>query len=191
VSVVKNEVVEFSDGCLGVPLQDVMCAQVITPGRIVVLEADGTQYEYHTNEDGSRIQPATLALTWSREGGIVGFCDRLTVFLSGEIFGSQCKSQPEGTMGTFADLLTANERLQFNDWIDKYGQTTLDASDPKGTADGMLLVIELFGNGKGKPGKPVQQEIFTWAQEVFQELYKKSSEPVYSTGSFLILLDES
>ncbi|HSM71928.1 MAG TPA: hypothetical protein VK851_10330, partial [Anaerolineales bacterium] len=169
--VVENEVVEFNDGCLGVSMQDVMCAQVITPGHIIVLEADDIRYEYHTNEDGSRIQPATLALTWSRDGGIAGFCDRLTIFLSGEIYGSQCKSE-DGRMKTFATLLTVEERNQFNQWIGEYGEKTLDESDPKGTADGMLLVIELFGYGKGKPGKSVQQEIFSWAQKVFQELYK-------------------
>jgi len=171
VSVSKNEIVEFGDGCLGVPMQDVMCAQVITSGHVIVLEANGTYYEYHTDEDGLRMQPATIALTWSRDGGIAGFCDRLTVFLSGEVFGSQCKSQ-DGRMGIFTDLLSVKERSQFNSWMGQYGEKTLDASDPKGTADGMLLVIELFGDGKGKPGKPVQEEIFTWAQAVFQELYK-------------------
>ena len=73
-------------------------------------------------------------------------------------------------MGTLASLLTAGEFTRFNAWIEAYGQVTLDSSDPKGVADGMTLVIEFFGNGKGKPGKPVEREIFTWAQDLFQEL---------------------
>jgi hypothetical protein len=172
ISVISNEPVEFSDACMGVALQDVMCAEVITPGRIVVLESGGVQYEYHINEDGSRIQPATLALTWRREGGIAGFCDRLTVFRSGEVYGNQCKSQPDGTMGTFAASLSATEKDQFNAWIAKYGSVTLDASDPQGVADGMTNVVVLYGNGKGKPGKPVEGEIFSWAQGLFQKLYR-------------------
>lgn len=171
ILVVKNEVIEFNDGCLGVSMPEVMCAQVITPGRIIVLEADGVQYEYHVSEDGARIQPATLALTWSRDGGIAGFCDRLIVFLSGEIYGSQCKSG-DGRMGVFSSLLSSEEREQFSAWISKNGTATLDVSDPKGTTDGMSLVIEFYGMGKGKPGKPVQQEIFIWAQETFNKLYK-------------------
>ena len=171
VSVVSNSPAEFSDTCLGVAMRDVMCAEVITPGRIVVLEADGVQYEYHVSDDGTRIQPATLALTWKREGGIAGFCDGLTVFLSGEVYGNQCKSQPNGTMGVFADLLSAGEMDQFNEWINDYGSVTLDASDPKGVADGMSNVVVLFGYGSGKPGKPVESEIFAWAQELFQKLY--------------------
>jgi len=171
ISVISNEPVEFSDACLGVMMQDVMCAEVITPGSIVILEVDGIQYEYHVSENGSRIQPATLALTWKREGGIAGFCDSLTVFLSGEVYGNQCKSQPNGTMGTFANLLSSDEKDQFNTWIDEYGSVTLDASDPKGVADGMTNIIVLFGNGKGKPGKPIEGDIFAWAQKLFQQLY--------------------
>jgi len=171
ISVVSDTVIEFPDACLGVSMQYVMCAQVVTPGRIIVLETNGIQYEYHTSEDGSRIQPATFALTWKREGGIAGFCDSLTVFLSGEIYGEQCKSQPNGTMGTFASLLSTSEREQFDTWISQYGQTTLDASDPAGVADGMTLVIEFYGMGKGKPGKSVQGDIFTWVQDLHQKLY--------------------
>ena len=172
ISVISNEPVEFSDACMGVTMQDVMCAEVITPGRIVVLESNGAQYEYHVSEDSRQIQPATFALTWKREGGIAGFCDSLTVFLSGEVYGNQCKSQPNGTMGTFATLLSSDEKEQFNTWIEEYGSMTLDVSDPKGVADGMTNVIVLFGTGTGKPGKPVEGEIFTWAQGLFQELYK-------------------
>lgn len=172
ISVVSDTGLDFPDSCMGVAMDETMCAQVITPGRIIVLEADGVQYEYHTSEDGSRIQPATLALTWHREGGIAGFCDSLTIFLSGEVYGNQCKSQ-DGRMGTFASLLVTSEQQQFDGWMSKYGQATLDTSDPKGVADGMTNVVELFGNGSGKPGKPIEQDIFIWVQDLFQRLYSK------------------
>jgi hypothetical protein len=175
ISVMSSDVIEFSDACLGVAMDEMMCAQVVTPGNIITLEADGVQYEYHTSEDGSRIQPATIALTWKREGGFAGFCDSLTVFLSGEVYGNQCKSQ-DGRMGTFAGLLNASEQSQFNSWMDNYGQETLNASDPKGVADGMTNVVVLIGNGAGKPGKPIEQEIFAWAQELFQQLYSSNDE---------------
>lgn len=171
IEVVENSLFEFSDSCLSVTMPDVMCAQVITPGRIIVLEADDIQYEYHTDEDGTRIQPATIALTWSRDGGFAGFCDRLTVFHSGEIYASQCSSQSE-RVSALTSMLSLKEQKQFSGWVEKYRGVTLDASDPKEVADGMSLVLEFHGMGKSKPGKPVQQEIFTWAQELFQKLYK-------------------
>jgi hypothetical protein len=172
ISVVSNEPAEFSDACLGVAMQDIMCAQVLTPGRVIVLESDGTQYEYRVSEDGMRIQPATLALTWSREGGIAGFCDRLTVFRSGEVYGSSCKSQPDGTMGVLTTLLSNNEMDQFQAWMTEYGIVILDASDPKGVADGMTLVLNLYGSGSSKPLNNAEPELFTWAQTLYQKLYE-------------------
>lgn len=171
ISVVSDTLIEFGDACLGVAMKNVVCAQVMTPGHIIVLEANNIQYEYHTSEDGSRIQPATFALIWKREGGIAGFCDSLTVFLSGEVYGDQCKAQSNGTMGTFASLLSTSEREQFDTWFSQYGQTTLDASDPEGVADGMTLVIEFYGSGKGKPAQSIQGDIFTWVQNLYQKLY--------------------
>jgi hypothetical protein len=41
ISVVSNTTVEFNDACLGVAMEGIMCAQVVTPGHIMVLEADG------------------------------------------------------------------------------------------------------------------------------------------------------
>jgi hypothetical protein len=45
--------VEWPDACLGVSQPDVACAEVITPGYRVLLEANGLLYEYHT-DTGSR-----------------------------------------------------------------------------------------------------------------------------------------
>jgi hypothetical protein len=153
-------------------MKDVMCAQVITPGKIIVLESSGVQYEYHVSVDGSLVQPATLALTWSREGGIAGFCDSLTVFLSGEIYGNQCKSQPNGTMGTFASILSDEERQQFDKWVKEFGQVNLDASDPKGVSDRMEVKLEFNGNGEGSLTESDEQALILWAQSVFQKLYQ-------------------
>jgi len=172
ISVVSSSDVEFSDSCLGVAMQDVMCAQVVTPGKIIVLESEDVQYEYHVSMDGSLVQPATLALMWSREGGIAGFCDRLTVFLSGEIYGSQCKSQPDGTIGTFASSLSEEERQQFDAWVKEYGEEKLDASDPKGVSDAMEVKLEFYGLGQSSLKPADEQALILWAQSIFQKLYQ-------------------
>ena len=172
ISVVSNTTIEFNDACLGVAMEGVMCAQAITPGHIVVLEANGMQYEFHTDANGSRVQPASLAMVWKREGGIAGFCDTMTVFSSGEVYTSQCKPQPEGRMGTFANLLSTSEQGQFMDWMAQFGQTHLDASDPAGVADQMKVTLDLFGTGSKQITKSDQQELFEFAQN----LYKKVSQ---------------
>jgi len=171
VSVVSNSDIEFADTCLGVAMHNVVCAEAVTSGKIIILEANGVQYEYHVNNDGTLVQPATLALTWTREGGIAGFCDSLTVFLSGEIYGNQCKSQPNGTMGTFANLLSDTERDQFNVWFKELGQVNLDMSDPKGVSDRMEVKLAFYGSGNGTLGNTDQQELLLWVQNLYQKLY--------------------
>jgi hypothetical protein len=61
IMLVSVEAVEWPDGCLGVQTPGVMCTMVITPGYRVVLEADGKQYEYHTNETGDVVRLASVS----------------------------------------------------------------------------------------------------------------------------------
>jgi len=49
---------EWSDACLGVQTPGIMCAQVITPGYLVELEANGAQYTYHTDQTGGIVVAA-------------------------------------------------------------------------------------------------------------------------------------
>jgi hypothetical protein len=53
IAVTSVEAVEWPDASLGCPQPDMTYAQVITPGYLIVLEAAGQTYEYHTNEDSS------------------------------------------------------------------------------------------------------------------------------------------
>lgn len=50
--VVALEEVQWSDGSLGCPQPGMMYVQVITPGFLVVLQAGGEKYEYHTDLAG-------------------------------------------------------------------------------------------------------------------------------------------
>jgi hypothetical protein len=170
ISVVSSKPVEFGDVCLGVAMEGMDCAQVVTPGNIIVLEANGVQYEYHVSADGSRVQPATFALVWKREGGIAGFCDALNVFRSGEVYTSSCKSQAEGSMDIITELLTTREREQFNAWLADFGNVQLDASDPQGVSDRMVVTLEVFGSGTGEPTDSEQKALFEFAQNLYQKM---------------------
>lgn len=170
ITLVSSEATEFSDACLEVVMEGVMCAQVVVPGRVIRLEANGIQYEYRTSEDGSRVQPANLAFVWKREGGIAGFCDTLTVFRSGEVYASKCGSPAESTMGTLATLMTPREVKQFQGWITAFEETQLDASDPQGVADRMVVTVEVFGLGNTSPTASEQQTLFDFAQNLYQEV---------------------
>lgn len=55
VALVQVMPVEWLNACLGVVSPDIACAEVITPGFRILLEAQGVQYEFHANQDGSQI----------------------------------------------------------------------------------------------------------------------------------------
>lgn len=50
ITVVSVDPTEWPDASLGCPQEGMMYAQVITPGFLVILEAQGQQYEYHTDQ---------------------------------------------------------------------------------------------------------------------------------------------
>ncbi|MEJ2735001.1 MAG: hypothetical protein P8189_15780 [Anaerolineae bacterium] len=65
VAIKGVEAVQWPDSCLGIQARDVMCAMHVVPGYRVTLEAQGVQYEIHTNEDGSDMAPLPmLSIRW-------------------------------------------------------------------------------------------------------------------------------
>lgn len=56
VRVVSAVPMEWPDSCLGLPRGDEMCAQAITPGYLVVVEANGQKFEARTNQDGTVVR---------------------------------------------------------------------------------------------------------------------------------------
>lgn len=50
ITVVAVEAVDWNDSSLGCPQEGFMYAQVITPGYLIKLEAQGQPYEYHTDQ---------------------------------------------------------------------------------------------------------------------------------------------
>jgi hypothetical protein len=88
VAIAGVEAVEWPDSCLGIQVRDIMCAMHVVPGYRVTLEAQGIQYEIHTNEDGSDMVPLPiLSIRWQAgdlcqmadvnydAGVAVGLCD--------------------------------------------------------------------------------------------------------------------
>jgi hypothetical protein len=55
ITVVSMTPVEWPDSCLGVSTPGIMCAQIVTSGYLIVLEAEGTEYNYHTDLTGENI----------------------------------------------------------------------------------------------------------------------------------------
>jgi hypothetical protein len=66
IKITSTEPMTWNNGCMGVVLPGVLCTDVIVNGFIVKLEANGQQFEMHTNQDGtSVIDAAQLQATLS------------------------------------------------------------------------------------------------------------------------------
>lgn len=51
IKLVREERVTWSNGSLGCPRKGMMYTQALVPGVLIVLEADGRQFEYHAAAD--------------------------------------------------------------------------------------------------------------------------------------------
>ena len=170
IKIVSTEAVDWPDSCLGVTVEGFACSQVVTPGFRIVLEANGKQVEYHTNQDGTVIVPATVALTWSRNGGIAGFCDSLTIYLSGEAQGNNCKS---GEMVEKNSRRTSHGKRDCHDeWMDlQVWRDQHRRLDPEGVSDAMSVKLTLSGTGtRQNMVQASQQLLLTFAQDLYQKL---------------------
>jgi len=170
IRVVTVEAVEWPDACLGVSLPGVVCAQVLTPGFSIVVEADGRSYEFHTNLDASQIQAATVALNWHREGGIAGFNDTLVIFRPDEVHGSSARA--EGDLSArLSEVLSPEEIARWEKWLDEYGSVQIEMKDPA-VADAMSTSLSFEGFGSGQPSEAEKTAMLDWAQNLFNKLEK-------------------
>ena len=165
IKVVSLEAVEWPDSCLGISYPNARCLAVITPGYRIMLAAQGIEYEYHTNRDGSQVASAAPALTWRREGGFAGFCDDLTVSITGEAIASSCKSGELYPPGK----LTDEESAQLRRWAEAFASVVIEQKDPA-VADAMTVILTMTGSGSGQPSAVEQQAMLLWAQGVYDRL---------------------
>ena len=173
ISVVSVAAVEWPDACLGIVLPGLACAEAITPGFNVVLEAnEGQLYEYHTNQDGANVRPASLALTWQRNGGIAGFCDELLVYRSGEVVVRDCKNE-NVKESTLAAAVSAGGVAQFSEWLAQYGAASVQQSDGA-VADSMTVLLSFTGVGAAEPDEAAQQALLEWAQNLYAHVQPAS-----------------
>ena len=84
---------------------------------------------------------SSLALAWHREGGIAGFCDEVTIYLTGLVTTSDCKGFNAQT------YLSASQLAQLYSWVD--GLRRIDYDDINAPiADGMNITLLLTGSGQ-------------------------------------------
>ena len=62
IKIISTEEATWPNGCLGVVLPGVMCTDAIVDGFRIILEANGQQFEFRTNQDGTSVVDAAQQL---------------------------------------------------------------------------------------------------------------------------------
>ena len=99
--------------------------------------------------------------SWSREGGIAGFCDAVTISLGGWVYVSNCKDS-----GPTVFRLNEEQLKALYEWNDAYAPFTLDQSDPVGVADGMKIALAFNGEGQKRATKSEQEAMAAFIGEL-------------------------
>ena len=173
VRVVSIGQVEWPDACLGVPDPLELCAQAITPGYLVVLDANGQQIIYHTDEIGQNMRrerqpgaetPAAQGADQPAAGegpaivlrSDVGGCFDARIDLNGVMFGACGEEMASGQFPTGADRFE-----QLADMQRVY--SSFGASTPAGK-------VTFIGKGPIEPTPVEQRMIAEWASLIAQEV---------------------
>lgn len=105
-----------------------------------------------------------LAFAWHRQGGIAGFCDDLTAYVTGQLYASSCKGQTAENLGQ--RRMSDGELEQLYAWVDEYSPFEFTHDDGP-VADGMKVTLIFSGSGGTPADEATQQEIVTFAQDLF------------------------
>ena len=101
-----------------------------------------------------------LVFAWHREGGIAGFCDDVTVDVTGQVYVTSCKGNLPQDMGK--RRLTAHELAQIYTWMDKLQSFTFEQKDAA-VADAMQVQLTFNGVGEQTATREEQQAIQVFA----------------------------
>ncbi len=104
-------------------------------------------------------------ISWHREGGIAGFCDELVVYASGWVKVANCRANNQDAPGYYR--LNSQQLSQLYQWTDRFGSVEISQDDPPGAADAMTITLTIQGRGSQKPSQANQQEMFLFAQEIY------------------------
>jgi len=105
------------------------------------------------------------------EGGLVGFCDDLSIWGDGRAAATSCKAavSSEGQ-------LTAEEAAQLESWLEALAPFTVSVSERE-AADGMSIELAFSGRGGQTASENEKADIAGFAQQVLLRLRKPPAAP--------------
>jgi hypothetical protein len=158
--------VQWPDTCLGVQLPGQVCAFHVVQGYRVILEANGQEYEYHTNTEGSSLVPA-IALVWLREDGVSGFCQDLFVDVVGRATTRTCHG--EVPPQTEQMLMDSSSRARLYAWLNALQPFELDQHDPA-AGDAVTFYLTFNGHGTTQASELEKEAIAVFAARLYAQM---------------------
>jgi hypothetical protein len=107
---------------------------------------------------------AGVVIAWQRTGGTAGYCDDLTILISGETQAHSCRVEEGRTPTT--GLLDLEELVQLYTWIDLFTPGTLEITD-EAMVTGMTVALTFNGSGLQSPADADLEPLLTLATAVF------------------------
>ncbi len=170
VRIVSTSQVEWSDTCLDVDQPGVDCLPKTTQGYWIVMEANGLQFDYHSDRTGSDIQPATPGLFWTRNGGEQGYCDTLIVYLPDTAHACWCQSGEINTAtANLHEILSVEEYDQLIELLREFDENTINQSSSDGS-NSAAVSLTFYGQGEEFPDSVHKQTFMAIAQEIFSRI---------------------
>jgi len=170
VKVIETRENEWSDSCLGIEQPGVQCIPQPTQGYEITIVANGLQFEYHADQAGGYVHPATIGLIWSRQGGENNLCDRLIIYLPDEAHVSWCNSGEIHTSEVkLQEILSMEEYDQFIGLLKHYNNYSIN--DPEAVDSNPIEVSLVFhGQGDISPQTAEQVTILAMAENIFSRI---------------------
>ncbi|MFN8456712.1 MAG: hypothetical protein U0401_18935 [Anaerolineae bacterium] len=112
------------------------------------------------------------ALNFTLTGGVVGFCDELSLTTSGDFTLHTC-TQPEPITGKLvrADLDSLNA------WLPKLAAFTLNSEDNAGQTDNLKSTLVFNGQGSTQADQNQQQAVFQWVNGLLVRIRPQVTPP--------------
>jgi hypothetical protein len=131
--------------------------------------AEWAKLMFETAQSGPSTDSAALAFSWQRDGGVGGFCDDVSIYLTGLVTTSDCKGFNAET------YLTASQLEQLYAWVD--GLRSIEYNDSTAPlADGMTITLTLNGKGDKQVDEEMIREMIDFAATMDSQLGYASEE---------------
>jgi hypothetical protein len=135
---------------------------------VLVIVVAGVLVVYALQPPEPGLPASGTVLTWHREGGLAGFCDRVTIHETGDVYASSCQGEAIGRV-----QLDAEQLATLYGWVDSIKSFEYEDADPA-TEDAMTVRLQFYGTGKRPVQEADRQLMLDLAQRLYNEAWKQS-----------------